>query len=452
MTDLLEVPADTEAERHVVGACLLSPEAIPTIMAALEPEDFWSLQYRAVYAACCDLAIENHPVSVAAVSSHRLCKEILREDIARLMEGVLPDDWEFWASRVVNTRKMRKLFDLGTEAHRLSRLEPEQADAAINKVELLLTTAGAKLAGDNTTVTANEAVSELKTRLERYIHRPDEITGLTTGWDRFDRILDGLQGGGVTVVYAKTSHYKTQFVLNIGHALLHQGIPSFWCTTEMPAVQVMERLLQLEAGVNIREARWNRELWRYEDLLREKAELMEDYPVWICDRSQFDIGFFRQAVMRMKRWHNIKYVMLDLVDKVSAPNTRGDEVANVKAVMTNIKDIAKQADVHIICTTHIVKIARDYRALLNPSLDLEEMAGSGAKSQDADAAISLVIAKEDPFEGRWKAMTFEEIVLATRETKELNLYASVKKNRNGELNDLIFHIDLNAGGRITPVS
>lgn len=449
-----EVPADAEAERQVIGACLLNPENIPSVMARLTPEDFWSLRHRAVFAACCDLAVENSPVSVATIVRHKEVKEESHESIAQLMEGVLPDDWEFWADRVAGNRKLRDILNIGAEARQLVKLGPENADNAVAKLERMLTNVGSAV-GETGTVGADEVTGLLRQRLNRYIHDPDRITGLATGWGRFDRILDGLQPGAVTIVYAPTSRFKSQFVLNIAHSIVRQGIPSYWFTTEMPAVQVWERLLQLEAGVNIREARWNRELYKYEQQLLDCTELIEDYPVWLCDRSELDIGFLRQAVMRMKRWHGIEFVLIDLVDMVSSAKSKDDDVANMKSVMRSLKDIAKSAGVHILLTTHIVKLARDFRAIGKASLDPEEMTGTSAKAQDSDAAISLMVVKQEwastGTHSSWKAMTRDEIITATREQGAVNLFVSITKNRSGEMDDLVFEVDLSAGGRIQPV-
>lgn len=451
MTDQLVVPSDIEAERQVVGACLLSPDTIPAIVARVTPDDFYGSQYRAVFAACCDLAIENQPVTVATVCNSLRKSEIDRESLGRIMEGVLPGSWDYWAERVVNTRKLRSIFDLGQEARQLAKLPPEDADSAISKLEQMLTDAGASTAGGGET-SAHDAVATLRKRLDRYIHEPDSITGLETGWRRFDRILDGLQPGAVTIVYAPTSVFKSSFVQNIGWSVARQGIPALWFTTEMPDWQVMERLLQLEAGVSIRDARYRRELWRYEQQLQDAMEVIEEYPVWMCDRSELDIGFVRQSVLRMKRWHDIQLVIVDLVDFVSSARLKDGDVANETAVMRAMKGIAKQANVHILLTTHIAKMARDFRNMRAASLDVEEMKGSSAKSQDVDAAISLMVVQEqinlETGKVSWRAQSREERASRMREEGYLNIMASITKNRSGEMDDLIFGVNLWAGSRM----
>ncbi|MBR0203142.1 MAG: hypothetical protein IJQ56_02125, partial [Synergistaceae bacterium] len=55
-------PRNSEAERAVLGACMLSHEALGVVSEMLKPEDFYNPLYSSVYAVLLDMYSENKPV------------------------------------------------------------------------------------------------------------------------------------------------------------------------------------------------------------------------------------------------------------------------------------------------------------------------------------------------------------------------------------------------------
>jgi replicative DNA helicase len=252
----------------------------------------------------------------------------------------------------------------------------------------------------------------------------------------------------VTIVYARTSSYKSFFVMNIGWRLSRDGVPGLWFNTEMPHHETMTRLIQLEAGLNYRETRYRRELHANEALIRDAAAAVSQYPIWFNDRSALDISFIRGAVTRMKKQRNIKYVVVDLLDHVYSDKFRDNEVKNVAYVVQQMKEMAKREEVHVILTTHVRKPA--WNAPQKPYIDLEEMKDSGAKYQDVDTAISLMVVKFDVDKGRYLPMSYEEIVEERQMARKHIVYVATTKNRNGDLGGTPFLVDLERGGLMRP--
>lgn len=442
---MAEPPSDFEAEKKVIGALLLRPDAVGDIMADLSWQDFYHKPYALLYAAMCDLVIENQPVTTSTLARKTASLDIGGPaTIPSCLEGVLPEEAPFWASRIVAMRKRRSLLTAGEKAVALAQSE-EDPDASLAKVEELLATAESR---GNDTIDMSAGVDLFLQRVERYLAEPDGLAGLATGWDDLDRHLDGLRPGAITIVYARTSSYKSMFVGNIGWRLARDGVPGMWFTTESPHAEVMERLIQLEAGCNLRELRYRHELFtRWEDI-RLAAEDVRQYPIWVCDRSAMELGFVRGAVNHMRRKRQIQYVIVDLVDHVLSSRFRDNDVKNAGYVIQQMKEMAKRESLHVILTTHIRKPDRMLPSS-KPYIDLEEMKDTSAKAQDSDAAISLMVVKHDPLDGGdYIPMTREEMIEERRSTGRHLLYAAVTKNRHGDLTNIPLVVDLNSGGYI----
>ena len=212
----------------------------------------------------------------------------------------------------------------------------------------------------------------------------------------------------------------------------------------MPRVQVLERLLQLEAGLNLKWLRRDKRIYEYKAHIKRAQDRLAGYPIYFCDTSALDISEIRAEVNRHTRWHNINYIIVDLVDHVSSSRFRDEMVNNQRAVMSSMKQIAKDFNIHVLLVSHVAKGNEQTRQ--KADLDVEEMIGSAAKYQDVDAAISIAPVGMDDV-GKWIAMQREDILRAVADSGRLDVLVSVTKNRHGELLRTILELDFNYGGR-----
>lgn len=447
--------ADINAEKALVGACFLSGETIPSIMAVVGVEDFHFPTYRLMYGAIADLSMKSEPITPATIAAHLSSQRSGYESfldavggsaaITSTIEGADLQEWPFWVRRVRQMARLRDLNRVAEDAIKLASEEPEDVDAAFAKVEESL--AGAAFRGS--TASAERIGSDaLQARIDKYIDDPDSITGLETGWGVFDRELDGFEPGNVTIVYAPPSQFKSMFVQNIGYRFALRGHAGLWFTTEMPKLQVEERVLQLHSGLNLRWLRHNHGLYPHRKVLQKKVVELADLPITIIDKTSLDVGRVRAEIQRQRRWGGIEYVIVDLVDHVVTRRHRDDETANQAAVMLAMKDIAKSNDVHVILTKHIVK--RDKSQRTQSNFDPEDMRGSSAYHGDVDCAVSLAVFDWDSA-GKPVGLTKEQIASRKMDGGQLNIMAWIAKNRGGDTGPHEFTIDLRKGGQIQPM-
>jgi replicative DNA helicase len=288
-------------------------------------------------------------------------------------------------------------------------------------------------------------------QIDRYIAEPDAVSGLETGWKYFDRVLDGLQKKATTAVYARTGSYKSVFVNNIAWLLGRQGIPGAMFTTEMGNTQVGSRMLQLESGLDFRELRYQREMWRHKDAIHEAAEDLARYPIWRNDRSVLDIAFIRGFLTRLKRTHGIEWAVIDLINHVHSNRFgKENETKNEAFVAQQVKQIAKDVDIHVIFTAHVAKPERGQQGPKKPFIETDDIKGSSAFSQDADTAISLVPVERSEDFSRWVPLDRQGRMTVERSGRPLNLLAAITKSRTGAMADIAFEVDLQHGCRMMP--
>lgn len=452
------VPADVEAERHVIGSALLDAESADFVLEKLDVRDFYYLPHGWMFQAIGQLHASGQPVNAQTVirrlgemkQNGRSLLSMMDgpDEVTETLVGVILGDLDFWVERVRKKRVERDLLAFAERARKVAESNPENIFGELAKLEEQFA-AVATSSDERGVYTLDDTMETLRSRIEQYIENPDGITGLATGWGIFDRYLDGLQPGNVTIVYAPSSRFKSLFVQNIGWLLARQDIPGLWFTTEMPRAQISERLLQLELGLNFRWLRRDQKIGEYRSAILSAANFIRNYPVFLNDRSDIDIGSIRAEVLKQKKWNNIQYVIIDLIDFVGASAFKEDSVAQQSLVMRQVKAMAKQCEVHVILVSHVAKGDRSIRS--KPDLDVEEMKGSSSKYQDVDVAISLMPVAWSAEANDWYALDRAGITKRVEAGGLLTVLVAITKNRHGELGRIPFELDLSRGGRMYPV-
>ncbi len=87
-------------------------------------------------------------------------------------------------------------------------------------------------------------IKQAVTNFERMMNSGGEILGISSGYPKLDRMINGLKAGELFVIAARPSMGKTSFLLNIvEHLVLELKKPVLTFSCEMPSVQLVERLL-----------------------------------------------------------------------------------------------------------------------------------------------------------------------------------------------------------------
>jgi len=445
------IPCDIDAEKRLCGILILENGRINDTILSVSPDHFYSIQYRYIYSSICQLFIDGNPVTPETIANHLKFQDATdgnkltivggNEAIIKTIEEANTDEFDFWSGRVKKKYEERQLVSFAQEALQMALSNPESVKGVRNKIEERLVSLSGERVSSSFSI--ETALPDLDSRIQRYIDNPDAIIGIESGIARLDKDIDGFQPGNVSIVYAPSSRFKSLFVQNLGWRFASQGVPGLWFTTEMPRVQVMERLLQLETGLNFKWLRRDKRILEHKGRIHKGMERLRTFPIYFCDSSSLDVAEIRSEVNRHKRWNDIQYVIVDLVDHVFSSRFKDEMVNNQRVVMSSMKQIAKDFDVHIVLVSHISKGNEQSRK--NADLDVEEMTGSAAKYQDVDVSMSISpVAYGES--GRMQAMQREDIIYAVAESGKLDVLLSITKNRHGELDRFILTLDFNKGG------
>lgn len=271
---------------------------------------------------------------------------------------------------------------------------------------------------------------------ERMMSSKGDILGLSTGYPKLDKMINGLKGGELFVIAARPSMGKTSFLLNIMEhlALDVQGAGNpkkavlvFSC--EMPSVQLVERLLYARSGVSKQELLLKQGKLDKDQMKRLKHAIgeLKSSNLVIDDTAGISISELRAKARRVMRDHpdlcciGIDYLQLMRSHTKQAQNSREREIAEISG---GLKALAKELNLPIIVLAQLNR-GPENRPGKNKGVPMmSDLRESGAIEQDADM-IGLL------YRSAYYAEDDEE-----RETVGTDANLALAKNRNGPTGDV----------------
>ena len=221
--ELNRPPISIEAEQWLLGGIMLDNLMWDSVVERVGPEDFYRRDHQIIFKAMVAQAEANQPLDVLTLSEHLKSRNQLDDVggfayLSRLVaETGSAANVRSYADIVRDRRLLRQLIHVGTEIsqsayHPEGQTPKELVDLAERRVFEIAEQGSRNQAGF---VTLAERCTDLAQMLDERHTKGDAITGLPSGYDKFDAITQGLQPGDLLILAARPSMGKTTLALNI---------------------------------------------------------------------------------------------------------------------------------------------------------------------------------------------------------------------------------------------
>ena len=249
------LPQNVQAERAVLGACLLDPDAVLRCRDLdLRPEAFWRPAHQAIWRAILDTAARCEAVDPLTVSDALGAdlpavggQDYLLELVTETISTVTVKDYAEMVQRTAGQREVISAAgDLAALAHAHEGPLPALYDAATARFlqAVRVTDARSHLVGDaEALVEYLTAQSETARRLEE---NPDAL--IEVPWADLGRLLGDLVPGFIHVVAAESSVGKSMYMEAIAEHNARRGHRVAFYHLELSHSYMMHRLMCRYAG------------------------------------------------------------------------------------------------------------------------------------------------------------------------------------------------------------
>ena len=394
-------PQAIDAEMAVLGAMLLSADAVNDAMEILKPEHFYKEAHQKIFAAMQALVDRGQAVDVVTLSeelkkNNRLAQLGGEVYLTQLVDKVATAAHvKHYAEIVYKKYVVRDLIKAATGlVQRCYKEEDDDPQMLIDSAADQIYQLGQKqkLSGF---LSAKELAPEVMNILEKAIQNKNSIQGVPTGLDAFDHRTGGLRKSDLIILGARPSQGKTALALNIAHhACVECGIPVAFFSLQMGKQSIFERMLGAAAMVEIQKLRngWM-EKNKWGDLMRELGRLAAA-PFYIDDTSGISITELRMRARRLaselkKQGKELGLIVIDYLQLIRGGERRSESrQQEVSEISRLLKDLARTLNVPVLALSQLSRKNEDKSRTDNKPL-LSDLRESGSIEQDADV-VALI--------------------------------------------------------------
>lgn len=392
------LPHDTDAERIVLGAMLLNPAVIDEVTDLAPPDAFYHPQHTEIADTIVALRTAGKPTDAAAVLGELRKRGSLTRIgggpyLHRLIEVVPITGSAAFHAEAVRDMHIKRLAAGTATSIRQMALDPaldrtdiaEAIHVATRKLNDVLTAIpGVKIP---------TAGSMLVDTLDA-VDKPPANRHIPTGINDLDLVLGGgVSPGQLTVIGARPSVGKSLFAIGASrHAAVKKNIPTLLVSQEMPAHQIVRRIVSAEAGVNLHHLTASKCDDRDWQLIGRVHERILDAPLYIDDVPGLTLPRLHQSIRDLKRTVGLGLVIVDYLQLMTAPKADNRE-QQIAALARGLKLMTLELDIPIIA---LAQLNRESAKRQDKKPAMSDLRESGAIENDADNIILLH--REDMYE------------------------------------------------------
>jgi replicative DNA helicase len=396
-------PQSLEAEMAVLGAMLIERDALERAIETLSQDHFYSNAHRIIFAAMRSLFEKDRAVDLVTLTeelkrSGRMADAGGEVYITELIEKVSTAAHVGHYAEIVRSKStMRDLITAATsiveECFRQDSETEEIVDDAQNRIFAISMRQQRRDFTD-----ANTLSHLVQKRIEDAHVKREAITGVPTGFLKFDEMTGGLQPSDFIILAARPSQGKTAMALNmVYHAAVRKQIPVAVFSLEMSKESIFERMVCFGAMVNLRELRtgmFKREKWT--DMTNELARLAES-DIYIDDTPGLSIVDMKIRTRRLagdlkKKGKKLGMVVIDYIQLIQGPRRSESRQQEVSEISRHLKDLARTLNVPVLALSQLNRRNEDKGRDGNRP-QLSDLRDSGSLEQDADV-VALIHREE----------------------------------------------------------
>jgi len=386
-------PQNVEAEQSVLGALMLSKDAMADVVEVVRANDFYRPAHETIFDTASRLYNSGDPVDPLTVSAELQRTGALSRvggaEYLHTLIAMVPSAASagYYARLVREQAILRKLVEAGT------RIANMGYDAAGAEVDEVVDSAQAEIfavterRNSEDYLPIGDIMEHTLEQVEAASSRDGQMLGIPTGFRDLDELTGGLQGGQMIVIAARPAIGKSTLGLDIARAAsIRAGQASVIFSLEMSREEITKRMLAAEAGVKLTRLTkgpmgpndWER--------LAETMGRVSKAPLFIDDSPNMSLMEIRAKCRRLKQQHNLKLVVVDYLQLMSSGRKVESRQQEVSEFSRALKLLAKEIDVPVIAISQLNR-GPEQRTEKKPMLS--DMRESGAIEQDADIVILL---------------------------------------------------------------
>mgnify|MGYP003454752390 FL=1 len=374
---------DLDMERSILSAILFEQDNLGEIYDIIDANDFYLRGHSDIFTAMKSCLDKDDPIDIAFVKKHLGAK--YDEDVFNAVlttNSIL--DIKKYATELREFSIKRALVKVAHQIpNKVNENKPgrDMVDEISSEIYSLVDGVGSGVIKN-----AKEIVVDLIEELNKQkLAKDHDVVGLDTGFRELNERTKGFKDGDLVIIAARPGMGKTTFVLNLVQKVLDQNLGVVFFSLEMPATQLMLRLLSAKTSINLQNLMTsdmdNDEIER----LSNACDMMSQKKLFVYDSGNATIHQVRTQMRKLKSSHpEIKLCVIDYIGLMTNSSAYSDRHLQIAEISRGLKLLARELNLPVVALSQLNR-SLESRANKRPMLsDLRE---SGAIEQDADTIL-----------------------------------------------------------------
>lgn len=394
------------AERAVLGSCLVDANAYWKIADMLVPADFSRGEHAHLFTE----------IKARAARGDEFDAVTIGDDVPGLFTLALDcassDGWRQsnvigYAQAVAKSAMARRIKRVGAQIAHL------EGDDMLAQAQRMIAECAPRNVGAVKHIREYLRMSSME--LMRRHNSDDKLTGIQTGIKRLDELTEGWQPSDLIIVAARPSVGKTAFALQCALAAAKTGKNVLVFSLEMSGTQLNDRITSAIGPVDGRHLRNPKQMpeegWpRWSNACAQ----IQNLPIYIDDSSGVTVEVIGARARQQHAITPLSMIVIDYLTLIAQP--KAEKVTDALQIITrSLKWLAKELNVPVMVLSQLNRGGEGQRPTMKTLRD------SGAIEQDADVILFLHRPSD-------KHRDFLELIL--------------EKQRNGPTGDLAINANM----------
>lgn len=418
-------PQDLQAERCVLGSCLLLLSALDDVLELLIPEHFYSDSHRVIFTGLRDMRnagrTDIDPVTLASYLQTRgaLEKAGGPAEIIACIESVPHAAHAVsYAQDVLDAARRRGAEGAATDILRQTPRKDIPTDEILSDAEEAIHSVMEDALADQ----PQEIGAVLSEAIEEIQHGQPSAKTVSTGWQSLDQVIGGVPCGGLVILAGRPSMGKSACALSLALSVAKTGAGVLYSSYEQTRLEMAERLLAIQSKLphkqmvrgQLTDAERNRAM--------AAAGELSALPI-VLDTSCRNLTGLSTLIRLQARRKDVRVAFVDYLQLVPPDDYRLPREQQVAQVSRRLKILAMQTGVAVVCLS---QLNRDVEKREDKRPKLSDLRESGAIEQDADHV--WFIHRPNYFAANTESEGFDNVGVL-----------QISKQRNGPLGDVSLH-------------
>ena len=266
-----QIPHDSEAEKAVLGAIFIDPEAIADVSAVVVTDDFYERANRLIFQAMLDLSDRGDAIDPLTLQDE-LTKKNQIDDIGGIayvsqlaLATPTAEHVTYYAKIVHRKALLRRLISASQKIINNAMDDSDDVTDILDDAESEIM----NVSSENNTGGFRDIKEIVNNAVNDINNIPDDgnmVTGLATGFQELDKMTTGFHDDELIIIAARPGVGKTSFALNMAqHVGLHEDKTVAMFSLEMSGEQLVQRMLASEGLINsqhLRTGQLDEEEWK----------------------------------------------------------------------------------------------------------------------------------------------------------------------------------------------